>query len=907
MNHSSGRDRVSWWEHSVDDVVRDLATDKNDGLTDQEAKKRLEKWGENRLPEETQASSFILLLNQFSSPIVWVLLGTLVISGFIGEWADAIAIGIIVALNSIIGFYQEYKAERSLQALKKMMQPVSRVIRDGRVKEIPSYAIVPGDLIMLEAGDFVPADGRIIQTVQMAIQESSLTGESIPVEKQTDALDKKDLRIEDRSNFAFMGTMVVRGKGVMVATATAKNTALGAIATFLTEKEDQTPLQKQLARLGFHLVAICFVIVAGIFLVGMLHGHKPLTMFLTALSLAIAAIPEGLPAVVTVALSIGVHRMAKKNAIVKKLLSVETLGSTSIICTDKTGTLTKNEMTIQKIWVGNRLFDVTGVGYDPKGDFLRENKVVDAQNESDLYRALTIGVLCNGAYLSQQNGMWRIVGDPTEGAFLVVAEKAGLTKSSLEKLYPLVSEVPFDSERKRMSMLREAAEGKMLFVKGASDVLLGLSKKILVEGRVVPLTHEHRVLIEEKTSQFAAQALRVLAVAFRDVSFDGEKVERLDPSLEEDLVFVALVAMIDPPRREAKKAIETCTEAGIRTIMITGDHKDTARAIGGLLQLSDGNNDTITGVELDAMSDRELEHSLERISIYARTSAENKLRIVKAWKQRGAVVAVTGDGVNDAPAIKAADIGVAMGITGTEVTKEAADMVIVDDNFASIVSAVEEGRGIYDNIIKFIKYLLSANFAELFVIFLGSIMTLKDPLGNPHIPLLPVQLLWLNLVTDGLPAIALAMDPINPQAMSKRPRNPRKKILSFYFVIDIVLLGLVLAAGVFFACLLGLRTSADYAYTMTLTSFVFLELIRLHMIRTRYQISFFSNRWLLLSLLISLGAQLCIVYIPPLQKIFHLVPLYPVDWVILIAITLAAWGVGMVLEKFVVRVYGADD
>ncbi len=886
-------EEVNWWIFGVDEVVDKLGTDKNRGLSAQEAAKRLDRYGENQLQERKKVSALRLFLHQFSSLIVWILIGALVISGFLGEWVDASAIGVIVILNALIGFYQEYRAERSLEALKKMTKPLSRVVRDESLQTVASRVLVPGDLVVLEEGDIVPADGRIIQAVQLSMQEASLTGESTAVDKQVEAIQKENVALGDRKNMAFMGTIVARGKGRMIVAATGMDTEFGKIASSLAEEDEPTPLQRQLDTVGYQLVIACLGVVGIVFFLGVLRGHSYLSMLISSLSLAVAAIPEGLPAVVTVALAIGVRRMAQKNAIVRRLLSVETLGSTSIICTDKTGTLTKNEMTVQKVWVDNKIFDVTGIGYDPEGQILYEQQSIQVQDNQDLSLALKVGVLCNGAHINKVDDKWSIIGDPTEGSLLVLAKKAGFEKKDLEKEYPLEAEIPFNSERKRMSMVRYGSQGRVLFVKGAADVIVDLSSRILIDGQSMELTEEHKKNIQQVIDDLASKALRILAVAYRDLTD-----EPVDESIEQNLIFVGLVAMIDPPREEAKKAIEKCRQAGIRTIMITGDHKETARAIGKELGLINNHERAITGVELDGLSDEELKRSLHEIGIYARTSADHKMRIVKAWQAQGNIVAVTGDGVNDAPAIKAADIGVAMGITGTEVSKEAADMVITDDNFASIVNAVEEGRGIYENIVKFVKYLLSANLAELLVIFIGTLFAFKDATGAPYVSLLPIQLLWLNLVTDGLPAIALAMDPIDPRAMDQKPRRSDTKIISSLFILDVVILGVLLAAGVLVACHVGLRISGALGHTMTLTSFVVLELVRVQMVRARYNISLFSNPLMILALLSSLGLQLCIVYTPFFQEIFHMVPLGFFDWSVILGIAIVVWVVGTLIERF---------
>ena len=881
-------DKKLWWSFSTEQTCKELDTDLNQGLPSSAVEARLKSYGFNELPEPTPPSIFKLFLSQFSSFIVWILIIAAVIAGILGEWVDAIAIVVIVILNAIIGFFQEINAERSLAALKKLATPSCKVIRDGTLQTIPSKEIVPGDLILLEAGDLVPADGRVIQSIQLSTQEASLTGESLPIHKKIDPLAKSELPIGDRKNMAFMGTVVLSGKGHMLVMATGLRTELGTIASLLREsKEEQTPLQIRLAQLGRRLVFLCLGIVAVVFILGIIQGNSFLGTLLIATSLAVAAVPEGLPAIVTIALAIGVRKMARRKALIRRLPSVETLGCASVICTDKTGTLTKNEMSVRKIWVNQEQIDVSGVGYMPVGDFALNSKTISLTDFPELRRLLEIGVLCNSANLTNESQGWQITGDPTEGALIVVAEKGGIKKQELEVANPLLGEIPFDSERKRMSILSQTADGQILFVKGAPDLILDHCQTVLLRSGKVPLTPLLRQEILNSNHDFAAGALRVLAMAYRDIKSD--KV--IDESMEDNLTFVGLVAMMDPPRPEAKQAVQTCMKAGILPVMITGDHKDTAEAIAKELGFMTEGSLAISGVELQQMSDEELKKSLRSIRIYARVSAEHKLRIVRMWRSLGEIVAVTGDGVNDAPAIKEANIGIAMGIKGTDVTKEAADMVITDDNFASIVNAVEEGRGIYDNIIKFVNYLLSSNIAELMVIFVGMAIGFKDPTGNPFVSLSAVQLLFLNLVTDGFPAIALGMDSVDPKAMERFPRKSSDPILSFRFSLQLVLVSSVIATGTLAACHFGLRTSAALAQTMAFTTLVVLELVRVQMVRSQYHIGFFSNRWIIGALGSSLLVQLMVIYLPPLQKIFGTVGLGLKEWGV-IAIVAFVVGIG---------------
>ena len=887
-------DNKFWWSFSEEKTCKELETDSGRGLSSAEAKIRLERLGRNELPEPKRISLWKLFFNQFSSFIVWVLMIAAAIAAMLGEWIDSLAIFVIVILNAIIGFVQEFKAERSLAALKKLATPTCKVIRQGVLQTLVSKEVVLGDLILLEAGDVIPADGRVIQSALLATQEASLTGESLAVHKIIESLEKKPLPIGDQKNMAFMGTVVLSGKGHLLVTATGLKTELGKIASLLSEKkEEQTPLQLRLQQLGRRLVFLCLGIVALVFILGMLRGISWFTGFLTATSLAVAAVPEGLPAVVTIALAIGVRKMAKRQALIRRLPSVETLGCASVICTDKTGTLTKNEMTVRKIWVNCDRIEVSGVGYVPQGSFElhpaetgRKGQALLIKECPELRQLLEIGALCNSANLTQTEKEWHITGDPTEGALIVAAEKAGIKKRELEDAHPLLGEIPFDSERKRMSMLRKTPHGDLLFVKGAPDLILDRCQTVLFRQKKEPLTPDMRQEILAAQHDFALLALRVLAMAYKEI----EPNQKIDESMEEHLTFVGLAAMMDPPRAEVKQAIQTCMKAGILPVMITGDHKETAEAVAQELGLMVEGALALSGMELESMSDEELKKKLRKIRIYARASAEDKLRIVRMWRSLGEVVAVTGDGVNDAPAIKAADIGIAMGVKGTDVTKEAADMIITDDNFASIVNAVEEGRGIYDNIIKFVNYLLSSNIAELMVIFIGMAIGFKDTAGKPFISLSAVQLLFLNLVTDGFPAIALGMDPVDPQAMERPPRKSRRPILSMRFSLQLALISSLLAAGALAACHVGLRTSALLAQTMALTTLVVLELVRVQMVRSQYHIGFFSNRWILGALLSSFLVQLMVVYLPPLQKIFGTVALGLKEWGIIAFIAL---GVGM--------------
>lgn len=879
----------NWWLLSEQELSRILNTDSHRGLHAVEAQKRLQKFGPNQLLEQRRVSAGYLFLCQFKNIIVWILIAAAIIAGALGEWIDTFAIIIIIILNALLGFFQEYKAERSLSALRKMITRFSKVMREDQLQTIPSKEIVPGDLILIEAGDHIPADGRFIRLFGLSTQEAALTGESIPIHKTTDILKEQDLVVGDKKNMGFLGTVAVSGKGYMIATETGVQTELGKIAALLQQgTEEQTPLQKRLQELGLRLVWLCLGIVSLVFALGYVKGTPLIENLLISISLAVAAIPEGLPAIVTIALSIGIHKMARRNALVRRLPSVETLGCATVICTDKTGTLTQNEMTVRTIWVNNSFIDVTGIGYSREGNFEINHTAINPKDIPELITTLKIGILCNSAELNHTQDhltSWDITGDPTEAALLVAAGKANLFKQDLESTTPQISEIPFDSERKRMSTIRQTGEGPLLFIKGAADIILAHSKYMLLNGKIEPLTPEYKKNISDANAHLASQALRVLAVGYRPVPQEA----KIDHSLENELIFAGLAAMEDPPRPEVKKSIETCKNAGIATIMITGDHKETALAIAKELNLLKSDSVILTGAELEQMDDSRLKQCLRKVAIYARTSAAHKLRIVRAWKSLGEVVAMTGDGVNDAPALKEADIGIAMGITGTDVTKEASDMVITDDNFSSIVNAVEEGRGIYDNITKFVCYLASSNIAEILVVFMGMLIGFTDFAGNPFIPLSALQILWINLASDGLPAIALGLDPIDPQAMKRSPRKPSDPIITPKKALQLLLISFVIALGTLTACYFGMHQSGKLAQTMAFTTLVVLELAAVQIIRSPYHLSLLSNPLILAAITLSFLMQLGIIYTPFLQRIFKIVPLGINEWGIISAIAIAVW------------------
>lgn len=890
-----------WHAISAEALALDLRTHPEAGLGADEAGRRQQCEGFNELPEAPPPSLVKLFLSQFTSVIVWVLIGAAVISGLLEDWLDAAAIMAIVLLNGVLGFVQEFRAERSLAALRKMSMATARVFRDGIFRSIPARELVPGDLIVLEAGDRVPADARLIYTTNFQTQEASLTGESTPVQKHASPIAGTEIPLAERKNMAFMGTVAVSGKARALVVATALHTELGRIAAMIqkaTEAErEETPLQQRLEQFGYTLLWLALAVVAVVFVLGYLRGEPAILMLLTAVSLAVAAVPEGLPAVVTSTLALGVTRMARRHALIRKLPAVETLGSATVICSDKTGTLTKNEMTVTRLFVGDRVFEVMGDGYEPVGE-IRETLDVKRETSSapenlspftslpsGLRELLTAAVLCNGATLREENGTWRILGDPTEGALLVAAAKAALTIETLGSANHFLGEVPFDSERKMMTIVRQTPDGPVAYVKGAPDVLLRhCTHRLTMDGKEELLTESIRAAILDANASFAHQALRVLAMARRRL--DREPDAYRAQALEDQLVFLGLAAMKDPLRPEAKAAVKACHDAGIRTVMITGDHKDTATAIAEELRGDQESIQSLSGTELDRLSDDELVRTVEDVAVYARVSAEHKLRIVKAWKARGAIVAMTGDGVNDAPAVKAADIGVAMGITGTDVTKEAADMVVTDDNFASISAAVEEGRGIFDNIRKTIYFLLSCNVSEVLMMLFAVLI------GLP-LPLLPIQILWMNLVTDGFPALALAVDPKSPDLMKQPPRRPDARLLDGGTLLAIGAQGLMLGAislGAFAYSLYGLHQEVDQARTVAFTVMVVAQLVHAFNCRSErlslFQVGLWTNRPLLLAFSLSLGIQIAVLTVPAAAPIFKIAPLPFEDWLLMGAVGL---------------------
>ncbi len=844
----------AWHVLSAEEVLAQLGSLAT-GLSAQEAARRLATNGTNELKEGQRISPLQILLGQFKSLIIWILILAGVISGILGEVMDAIAILAIVVLNAVIGFYQEFSAEKSIAALKKMSAPQAKVLRDGKITLIAASGIVTGDIIALEAGDMIAADARLLDASSLKCNESALTGESEAVTKQPATMGQGDIPLGDRENMVFMGTSVATGTARAVVVATAMGTELGGIAGLIEEAsaEESTPLQKKLDSFGRILIWATLGIVALLFVLGLSRGTRPSELFMTSVSLAVAAVPEGLPAIVTVALALGVSRMARRRALVRKLPAVETLGSTTVICTDKTGTLTVGEMTVRALYVDDHIYEVTGEGYGPDGEVRFEDKKADAQHAAPLLELATVLIGCNNAHLVQEDGEWKVIGDPTEGALLAAGSKAGGNQELIEKELPKQSEIPFDSDRKRSSIIRRMPDGKLrAFVNGAPDVLLERCTNIYASTGVRPMTDQDRQSIVAQNAAMAQQALRVLGSAYRDLG-NTLPAELTAETVERDLVFVGLSGMYDPPREEAKDAVAKCRAAGIRVVMITGDHPDTATAIAREIGIASPDDKAIAGIELDKMSDDELRTRAPKIAVYARVTAEHKLRIIRAWKANEAVVAMTGDGVNDAPAIKGADIGIAMGKSGTEVTKQASDMIITDDNFATIVAAVEEGRGIYDNIRKTLQYLLAGNTGELLL------MAVCVVIGLP-VPLLPIHLLWINLVTDGLPALCLATDPIDPDVMKRHPRRQSERITDRNFLRTMFLTGFLTAGVAFAVYFYALKTgTTESARTQAFAVLVFAELLRSFGARSAtkpvWRISLFTNVNLVIVVVISFGLQ----------------------------------------------------
>jgi len=939
--------RSEWHRLAEKDVIEKTgSTDK--GLNTSEAKSRLGKYGYNELKSEKKISRLAIFASQFRSFLVIILIAATIFSALIGEIIDAIAILVIVVLNGVFGYVQEYKAEKTIEALKRMTRPETVVIRDSKVMTIPSRELVPGDMVMLEQGSRVTADLRILETTNLKIDESAITGESVPVVKHTSRL-AAGVQLADMKNMAWAGTMVTYGRGRGLVVGTGMSTEIGRIAHIVEEGgEEPTPLQKKLNTFGKNLGLIILtisilVIVIGIVREGPVAG-MPLTqdlvvtMIITGIALAVAAIPEGLPAVVTITLALGLQRLAKNNALIRKLPAVETLGSTTVICSDKTGTLTRNEMTVKNIWLAgdtDSYIAVEGEGYVPEGEFeeikgkpgSQTGARIDVKQNQSLSLLLKVGALCSNAKLAKTRSSadgeasrggrdgpagktgvleeWGITGDPTEGALVVAAAKAGMTAAALDEQHPRIKEIPFSSERAMMTTVNRLKAGKALVcVKGAPETVLEKCDRVLDNsgkaGTARPMTAAMRKEVLNANMTMTSRALRVLGIAYKETAAGTKNVP--EKELEGGLVFIGLAGMIDPPREEVRHDIENAKRAGIKMVMITGDHRNTAVAIakdvGIIAAANTGAARSMTGEELESMPMGELVRVVDNITVYARVNPEHKLKIINALHKKGHIVAMTGDGVNDAPALKGADIGIAMGIKGTDVAKEASDMVLRDDHLTSILSAVEGGRGIYDNIKKFIQYLLSSNLGEVLIVFIAMLIGFTDPAtGAIILPLAAIQLLWINLLTDGLPALALGVDPPSPGIMDRKPRDPGEKILNRAMLADITMVGIIIAIGTLLLFWYNLPKGGALAATVAFTTVVIFEMVRVQSVRMKFRIGIMSNSKLIIAMAASIGLQLVVVYTPFLQPVFNTVALGLWEWAQIIGMSLVVMVIMFLKEK----------
>ncbi len=866
-----------YYNISFGDVLQKFEVNPEDGLTEDEVIKRVEKYGLNKLTQKKQKSLLSIFLEQFKSSMVVILLIAAIISGVIGIMegeglVETFVILAILVLNAIIGTVEERKAQTSLEALNNMSTPHSKVLRNGQIEEIESTAIVPGDIVVLDTGDIIPADLRLMEAINLKVQEAALTGESVPVEKNTAKIEADEVPLGDRKNMAFSTSIVTYGRGRGVVVGTGMDTEVGKIANMLQSTEaTETPMSKRLGQLGKVLGYVALIICAVIFVIGTLYGNNWLEMLMMAVSLAVAAIPEGLQIVATIVLAIGVQRLVKKNAIVRTLPSVETLGSTTVICSDKTGTLTQNKMTVVEGWSGENSINF-------------RNPLVPEELENDEQILLKSSLLCTDSHLKLlPDGGHELSGDPTETAIVEIALKLGMNKNEMEKQFPRVQEVPFDSERKRMATINRMEDGQLrVNVKGGLDEVLNVTTQVLMHGKVRPITDEDKATIREENERMAKSALRVLSVAYKNIESVPEKVTA--ETVENDLIFIGLLGMIDPARPEVLQAVETCKTAGIRAVMITGDHKVTAVAIADEIGIYDENHKAVTGTQLEDIEDQTLALNVHDYSVYARVAPEHKVRIVRAWQSHGDIVAMTGDGVNDAPALKQADIGVAMGIVGTEVAKDASDVVLTDDNFATIVSAVEEGRRIYDNILKVIQFLLSANMGEVLLIFIASILNI----GNP---LTPILILWVNLVTDSLPALALSMDPAESDVMTRKPRDPRKGFFSKGMIWRIVYQGSTIGLISLAAYFIGFKDGGqELGQTMAFSVLAFSQLFHVRNLHSNKLSSFktglASNKYLVLAILISAALMFIVLLVPALMNVFGVVAMDGMHWVYVMGLSL---------------------
>ena len=885
----------NWFNKNVEEVEKELETDLSKGLSNEEVQKRREKYGLNELKAKKKKSLFQKFLDQFKDFSIIILIIAAIVSGVVGVAegegvTDTIIILIVVIVNAIIGVSQEAKAEKSLEALQRLTDHASKVIRNGEVTVIPAKELVPGDIVVLDTGDYIPADLRIIEAVNLKSQESSLTGESVPVEKTIDKIEEKEVGIGDRINMLFSSSLVTYGRGKGIVVETGMTTEVGKIAGMLDNTEEQiTPLQEKLNKLGKTLGIAALAICVVIFMIGLIQGKEPIHMFMTAVSLAVAAIPEGLVAVSTIVLAIGVQKMVKKNAIVKRLPAVETLGSSTVICSDKTGTLTKNQMTVEKIFINSNTKDI---------------EQYKDSNDLDLEKLVLANMLCNDTKISSDG---TLTGDPTETALVDMGFTLDFEPSIYDEM-PRIGEVPFDSDRKLMTTINEVNEKYIVYTKGGVDELLARCNSYLLNGEIKQDLENYSKIVRENNEKMAKEALRVLSCAYKEI--DHKPTDEEIKNIENDLIFVGMVGMIDPPREKAKKAVEKCKTAGIKTVMITGDHKITAAAIAKKLGILENEDEAITGQDLENMSDEELEKNVRHYSVYARVSPEHKVRIVRAWQKNGEIVAMTGDGVNDSPALKQANIGCAMGMVGTDVAKEAADVILTDDNFATIVSAVEEGRRIYDNILKVIQFLLSSNVGEIVVLFLATLFTplFANWFGITDIShleiLLPIHILWINLVTDSLPALALAFDPANKDIMNRKPNKPEKGVFTKGMTLRVIYQGVMIGLLTLGAFMIGLATTTEaidgltldeskieVGQTMAFVTLALSELVHVFNVRNNKQSVFktgiLNNKKLLLAVGASALLMIVILAIPALRTIFS-IPVLPTSNIIELVLLILA-------------------
>ncbi len=891
---------MDWYKKGIEEALIDLNVDPGEGLNDEEAELRLNKYGSNELKEEKGTTFLSKLVAQFSDFLVLILIGAAIVSATMGESRDAIVILVVVVINALLGIYQEGKAEKALDALKKMTSPDAKVVRAGKTVVIPAHTLTPGDIVLLDAGDIVPADLRLIESSNLKIEEASLTGESVPVEKKASEVHKDESPLGDRHNMAYMSTIVISGRGKGLVVSTGHDSEIGKIATMIQSLDDEaTLLQKRLNQLGKMLGMTTIGICAIVFGIGIFQGREIFEMLMIAISLAVAAIPEGLPAIVTIVLAIGMNRMVKRHAIVKKLLAVETLGCTTVICSDKTGTLTQNEMTVTKAYVDNEIIDITGTGYEPKGEFKINGNKISEDLFDNFKTLLTMGVLANDAQLEKTDGVYKIIGDPTEGTLVTLAGKADITNEDMNKSFPRIEEIPFDSDRKMMTTFHKnfIPQKIVSFTKGAPDIIISKCDFIKDGDEILPFTYDMKKEVLRVNGRFAKNALRVLAFAYKKYE---ELPNDISPnSIETNMIFVGLVGMIDPPRPEVKEAIELCKQAGINTVMITGDYRDTALAIAKSLDMAETKNQTMTGAEINNISDEELKEAVKKIKIFARVSPEHKVRIISALKANGNIAAMTGDGVNDALALKKSDIGVSMGITGTDVAKKTADLILTDDNFASIVSAVEEGRVIFDNVRKFVYFLLSCNIGEILLVFVSILLNLP-------VPLIPIQLLWLNLVTDSFPALALGVEKGDPNIMNQKPRNPGEPIVNRKMITGIALQSIVIAIASLSAYWWGInRYGTDNileARTVTFATLILSELLVAFSTRsskyTALEVGIFSNKKLVQGVSFSFLLMLMVIYIPFLNPIFSTFPLGLSEWEIILPLAFIPLLLGEITKLF---------